>query len=396
MRVGGQIGGQARRLGTVLVLAAVLAVGVPGMPAQAVTRAEVDEACAESQEAYDTYRGARSDFEEAAIALETANLELSDAEYQEQRIRVIYQDRQDEQVDLRTEVESQAVELYMQATAGPSMGMLSLSSPSQALTAFEFLKSSTDQDLQSVNDLTAVSSELDRLGTDLEAAVGELISARDQQQQLTAEQEASMTSALGAYDQLTDRCKQLQAEYEAEQARIRAEEEARKLREAAARERAASSGSGSGSSVGGSSGGDSSAGIVEGIICPFTPGRTHFSNSWGARRSGGRGHRGTDMMAPMDEPIYAVASGTVSMYNRGLGGKYIWLSSDGGTAFYYAHLNEFAVGDGASVKQGDLIGYNGNTGNAAGGSPHLHFEIHPGGRGASAINPYNSVAAVCF
>jgi murein DD-endopeptidase MepM/ murein hydrolase activator NlpD len=101
------------------------------------------------------------------------------------------------------------------------------------------------------------------------------------------------------------------------------------------------------------------------------------------------------MFAPFDEPIYAVAGGTVSTGNSGLGGKTIWLSTAAG-GFYYAHLSGFAVGDGAQVGQGDLIGYNGNTGNASGGSPHLHFEIHPGGRGASAVNSYNAVAAVCF
>jgi len=53
-------------------------------------------------------------------------------------------------------------------------------------------------------------------------------------------------------------------------------------------------------------------------------------------------------MAPWDEPVYAVASGTVSTGNSGLGGKTIWLTSNSGTAFYYAHLNGFAVSSAAA------------------------------------------------
>jgi peptidoglycan LD-endopeptidase LytH len=380
---------RARPIRTVVVVATLCAVVTASLAtgtALAISRAEVDEACADSQEAYDIYRSARSDFEVAAVALEGANAELDAAEYQEQRIRNVYEARQQEKAELSTRVESQAVELYMQAASGPSMGMVSLSSPSEALTAYEFLRANADQSMQSVNDLAAISSELDRLGVTLEAAVAGLTTARDVQQQQTAEQEAAMTSALGAYDDLSDRCRELQAAYEAEQARLRAEAEER------ARQRAAAAASRGGS---GDSGSGSSGPIIGGIICPFSPGRTHFTNSWGAPRSGGRAHKGTDMMAPNGEPIYAVANGTISTGSSGLGGKTIWLST-GGVAFYYAHLSDFAVGNGAQVSQGDLIGYNGSTGNASASAPHLHFEIHPGGRGSSAVNPYNAVASVCF
>jgi murein DD-endopeptidase MepM/ murein hydrolase activator NlpD len=373
--------------GGTVALAVALASTFPGGRAEAISKAQVDEACADSRAAYDTYQQARADFQDAAVALEAANSDLWDAEYQEERIRNDYEARVEERTEIQGRLQSQAVELYMQAASGPSMGMMSLSSPADALTALEFLQSSTNNSQQSVTDLGAVSSELDRLGTELAAAVVDLTAARDEQQELTAAQESAMNTALGAYDDLSARCKEMQSQYEAEQARIRAEAEARRQREAEARQRAASS------PTSGSSGSGGVSRIVDGIICPFSPGRTHFTDTWGAPRSGGRRHRGTDMMAPYGEPIYAVVSGSVRTGNSGLGGKTIWLSGSG-NSYYYAHLSDWAVASGQSVSQGELIAYNGDTGNARGGSPHLHFEIHPGGGGA--INPYPTVASVCF
>ena len=131
------------------------------------------------------------------------------------------------------------------------------------------------------------------------------------------------------------------------------------------------------------------------MICPFTPGRTQFGDTYGAPRSGGRLHRGVDMFAPRGEPIYAVESGTVSVSDHGLGGKQITLGANSGRSYYYAHLEDFAVSNGATVSQGDVIGYNGSSGNAEGTSPHLHFQIYPTS-GGGVINPTPSVAAVCY
>lgn len=128
---------------------------------------------------------------------------------------------------------------------------------------------------------------------------------------------------------------------------------------------------------------------VDGLVCPF-PGSS-FVDSWGAPRSGGRRHKGTDMMGPNGAPVYAVTSGTVSFSSGGLAGKAAWLRGSDGNLYFYAHLSSF--GAGGSVERGTVIGYNGNTGNASGGAPHVHFEIKMGG--SLSVNPYPTVRRIC-
>ncbi len=103
------------------------------------------------------------------------------------------------------------------------------------------------------------------------------------------------------------------------------------------------------------------------------------------------------MIANRGVPLVAIENGTVSKIgNGGLGGKTVWLKGSSGHSYYYAHLDGFAsglsVGDRLDV--GELLGYVGNTGNAAYTVPHLHFEYHP--NGGSAINPYPLVADLCL
>ncbi len=130
--------------------------------------------------------------------------------------------------------------------------------------------------------------------------------------------------------------------------------------------------------------------------CIFDRGAYHYINSWGFARSGGRAHKGTDVMAGRRAKVYAFTNGRVSrMKSGGIGGIVLYLQGDDGHRYYYAHLDGYAAGifAGKRVEAGELIAYNGSTGNAAYSAPHVHFEVHPGG--GSATNPYHWLTPVC-
>ena len=120
-------------------------------------------------------------------------------------------------------------------------------------------------------------------------------------------------------------------------------------------------------------------------------GACRFANSWHATRGGGRLHAGVDLISPAGTPVVAAANGTLTRQtiDGARSGNAWWLTTSTGTYFFYAHLASFADGlsVGSRVQAGDVIGSVGSTGNAV--SPHLHFEIHPGGGGP--VNPYSAI-----
>jgi hypothetical protein len=133
--------------------------------------------------------------------------------------------------------------------------------------------------------------------------------------------------------------------------------------------------------------------ITKEVFAPFIiRGRANWIDSWGFPRYGPgpivRTHEGQDVFCEMGEEILATEKGTIDFDDGGLGGRIARLHRADGSYWYYAHLSdwntdEFKTGD--KVEPGDVIGYCGNTGNAIGGPPHVHFGWY--GADGNAKNP---------
>jgi murein DD-endopeptidase MepM/ murein hydrolase activator NlpD len=128
-------------------------------------------------------------------------------------------------------------------------------------------------------------------------------------------------------------------------------------------------------------------------VFPVNADEVHFRDSWGERRSGGRRHKGTDIVAERGSEILAVADGVVTeMDYHHLSGFYLTLDHGDGVETMYLHLNNDHLGTddgrggvttayyptliiGSEVSAGDVIAYLGDSGNSERTTPNTHFEI---------------------
>ena len=140
------------------------------------------------------------------------------------------------------------------------------------------------------------------------------------------------------------------------------------------------------------------------IVFPVL-GTVSYSDDFGEARAGGA-HQGIDIIAPKRALALAAEAGKVEFWTSSASaGCMIYLHGQSGTTYYYIHLNNdltkrndnrgkcvagtaYAKGlkNGAKVVAGEVIGYVGDSGDADGIHPHLHFELHPGGH--RAVDPY--------
>jgi murein DD-endopeptidase MepM/ murein hydrolase activator NlpD len=125
--------------------------------------------------------------------------------------------------------------------------------------------------------------------------------------------------------------------------------------------------------------------------CPVSGHHTIVHN-WLAPRPGGRRHLGNDVFADRGTNVIANVGGALRHVSGATAGRAYYLAGDDGTTYYGAHLDHYVASAGR-VEAGQVIGGVGSTGNAAGLSPHLHFEVHPGG--GKAVDSWAYLQRVC-
>jgi murein DD-endopeptidase MepM/ murein hydrolase activator NlpD len=375
-----------RRIVAAVLFVALAAPAVWAAPASADSQDDADQRAAEkaARQIADAQRRA----DEAAQAFADAETAVAQAEEDLAKIQAEQDAVSQKVADLRGAVQQLAVLRYVQGGAEGD-GLLLGNGPGDLLPASEYAELAAKADTRDVDayettveDLGRMKEAVDRARKKSETAAANLSALRKQlekridQLKKTEQQRLKNVAVRKALDAIR-------------------QAEARRARAAAA-QAAASSARSAGRSFGSTrqSYDGNLAGYGHdyggaGFPCPVQ-GPVTFTDTWGAPRSGGRRHQGVDLLAARGTPSVAVVSGFARVSRNRLGGNALWLDGNDGNSYYYAHFDRY--GNLGAVSVGEVIGYVGDTGNAR-GTPHLHFEVHPGG--GAAVNPYPTARSHC-
>jgi murein DD-endopeptidase MepM/ murein hydrolase activator NlpD len=377
------------RLLVPLVVLALLSV-VP-VSASAQTQTDVDNAKSAEDRAYQELLDADAVLEDGLEELESIMGQIYNLEWRISKLETALGEYSDNVDSLEDRAKMIVLEAY--TTGGRNMVTTAFSANDiqDLITSQALFDAATTRDLSQLDQLSAVSRQMDRLNEDLSVKETEVQELKADQEIVIAHLEEDRVTADKLHADAKENYADTYRRYKEEQARRAAAAAAAKAA-AEAKAAAAKAAAASRSSSGGSSG--ASAGVpaaTVGVNCPL-PNGSSFIDTWGYARSQGRTHKGTDMIASRGSIIVAMRAGTIRTNWHSLGGRQVYVYGVDGITYYYAHLSGYPSGlsNGQRVSQGQVIGYVGSTGNAT--TNVLHLGMIVGGR---YVNPYPTVRRAC-
>lgn len=348
-----------------LLLLALLAAAP--LPALAQSKQNVDNAKAEEERALEELRAADAELEEGIEELEVVTGKLYNVRWRIDRLGDAIQEYGDNVESLQERARLLVVDAYTSGGRNMVTAAFTAESIQQLITSQALYDAATTRDLSQLDQLAAVSRQMDRLTDELDVKEAEVAQLEAEQAYVVEKLAETQARAQRLYAEAEEKYADAVAKYRAEQKRLAAIRAARKSGPAAGVPAA-----------------------TRDSACPF-PG-SWFIDSWGYPRSGGRTHKGTDLIGAYNAPLYSMAAGTVRLNSHYLGGIQVYVNGDDGITYYYAHLSGYAPGltNGQRVTRGQHVGYNGTSGNAS--VAHLHLGMIVGG---TYVNPYPTVRAAC-
>jgi murein DD-endopeptidase MepM/ murein hydrolase activator NlpD len=359
--------------------------------ASAQSKGDVDNAKSAADRRYQELLDADEVLEAGLWELERVEGEIYDLEYRIDKLETALVEYGSNSDALQERAKLIVLEAYTSGGRNLVTTAFGTKDIQDLITSQALFDAATTRDLNQLDQLSAVSRQMERLNDDLGIKEAEVQALREEQVAVVTHLEEDRARADALAAEAKKNYADVYARYKAEQAR-RAAAAAKAAAEKAAAAKASGTKTSGGSS--GSSRSRAAAGVpaaTAGVNCPL-PNGSSFIDTWGYPRSGGRTHKGTDMIAGYGSTLVAMMSGTVRLNYHSLGGRQLYIYGNDGITYYYAHLSSYAaeLSNGQTVSQGQGVGFVGSTGNASTNVLHLGMIV-----GGQYVNPYPTVRQAC-